>query len=116
MRVQLLHQQRTGVADMTTNHTPGPWIADEVWDEDGESMGLISVDAGKNQVCQINGIGFQDFDNARLIAAAPDLLAALESAIPNLEYLHATHSGSEAGRIWSSLQGCRAAIAKSRGE
>ena len=95
---------------MTTNHTPGPWIAEEVWDEDGDSMGLISVDAGRYQVCQIKGIGFQDFDNARLIASAPDLLAALDELANYVPEYDRDTIG------YKIVQRARAAIARAKGQ
>lgn len=63
---------------MTTNHTPGPW----------ETAGL-RVMWGSYFVADCDGkgdIGRQDESraNARLIAAAPDLLAALRLALPHV--------------------------------
>lgn len=56
-------------------HTPGPWTAAEQFDGD-ESLG-IAVSAGRQEIVRIHDIGSEGFANARLIAAAPDLLAAL---------------------------------------
>ena len=50
--------------------------------------------------------------SARLIAAAPDLLAALEACVPDLERYVSTHGPGPDRR----LDAARAAIAKARGE
>jgi len=67
---------------MSANYTPGPWDARELFDEDDltpVSMGLfIFATAYRDPVATLPGIGREDFANAQLIAAAPDLLAALE--------------------------------------
>lgn len=58
-----------------TNHTPGPWAANP--------DGLIH--AGKNRLhiaqAATIGMGHAAEGNARLIAAAPDLLAALQKLV-----------------------------------
>lgn len=50
---------------MTTKHTPGPWKAEG---QRVSAPGILSV-------CLCNANGQDPFANARLIAAAPDLLA-----------------------------------------
>jgi hypothetical protein len=64
---------------MTTTHTPGPWTAAEQFDGD-ESLG-IAVSARRQEIVRIYDIGGEGFANARLIAAAPDLLAALRGVV-----------------------------------
>lgn len=49
---------------------------------------------------------------AHLIAAAPDLLAALEACLPDLKHYAATHGPGPDRR----LEQARAAIAKAKGE
>lgn len=52
---------------MKTEHTPGPWKLDDEW-------GIIKH--GKTEICALHsGISA----NARLIASAPELLAALQA-------------------------------------
>jgi len=62
---------------MTATHTPGPWIAhcapSGAWIED-VNMAVIAKWDGESA-------GRMAMPNARLIAAAPDLLAALEQAL-----------------------------------
>lgn len=69
-------------------HTPGPWTALESTDEEGESLGLEIHAIAKLKsrklpiiVAYIPSIGREDFANSDLIAAAPDMLAALEAAL-----------------------------------
>lgn len=86
-----------------TTHTPGPWevLAGPEWG--GFTVG------GQRIVATMREWGFpgEAEANARLIAAAPDLLAALESAEDVL---------SETDTHLSTLHKVRAAIAKAKGE
>lgn len=55
-------------------HTPGPWVVDPCWDI------LGNTDDGNGMVCQITTDAVPRAEaeaNARLIAAAPELLEAL---------------------------------------
>jgi len=68
----------------TTQHTPGPWNYDEyngsLWITDDSGIGTIA-----QLIPEPNkGIWDEDKANARLIAAAPELLAALQSLIQYL--------------------------------
>ena len=60
------------------SHTPGPWHYQgvHVWAGDDESAGAITQ--GGCGCCNGTRDGVYNEDDARLIAAAPDLLAALE--------------------------------------
>ena len=97
-------------------HTPGPWRV--------EQMGFLSVRAGKMRICDIRGWGYltdpriggichEDDEaerilgaNARLIAAAPDLLVALTELLAHASFIGiAPHYDAMA----------RAAIAKAEG-
>jgi len=59
---------------MNTKHTPGPWKYDETWAlihaEHGSEIAAVHAARGTRGEAQAN---------AHLIAAAPDLLAALEA-------------------------------------
>ena len=64
---------------MTANHTPGPW------ENIGSAMsGRIIVDA-KNDVVARVAARSQAEANARLIAAAPDLYAALHAIVATID-------------------------------
>jgi hypothetical protein len=88
----------------TTNatHTPGPWELTQygaVVRKDGHGQTVVYTDNGES--C-INGEA-----NARLIAAAPDLLAALEMV------MDAAEDGGDMNDIdWDMI---RAAIARAEG-
>ena len=102
-----------------SKHTPGPWHADPgrrvtgfAVTHDGEPN-PIAIALRKPRSSHTNGITDSTaLANARLIAAAPDLLVALEaceellSAMPTL--------GGIAGL--AVVENARAAIAKARGE
>ena len=59
---------------MTTSHTPGPWAIG--LDTDDHEAQIISADGWHLATVALDPLPA----NARLIAAAPDLLAALEAA------------------------------------
>ena len=56
---------------MTDKHTPGPWRVDD-------NYVLCLYDGRPNNICRMLGRGDETEANARLIAAAPDLLEACE--------------------------------------
>ena len=88
---------------MTAKHTPGPWHLGK------EGYYFQSVrDQNEHITADVN-ITRSDGEggaNARLIAAAPDLLAALESMIAKID----------ADKLPISCSIARAAIAKAKGE
>ena len=83
------------------SHTPGPWSVHSKF------VGPLAVEADDVTVAHV---GHKDWDtcaaNAELIAASPDLLAALERAIPEIAVVG----------IPDLLEQARAAIKKARGE
>lgn len=83
---------------MTTKHAPGPWRV--------EGDGYIRA-ANKSPVCVTfyDGDDVKEWANAELLAAAPELLCALERAVCDLELAHG-------GRDTPTLRKARAAIAK----
>lgn len=93
---------------MTSQHTPGPWYvtpdACAVYEKDG--LGYRA-----DTICHIVGHPFTRA-NARLIAAAPDMLAALERAADELDSIMDWHGIGHP----AVLRDARAAIAKARGE
>lgn len=93
---------------MMTKHTPGPW-----WADTGcrcENITIYGTETGDAvDVCDVvyRGDEIQIEANARLIAAAPDLLAALELIL----------TAEERGFGADYIKGCaRAAIAKAKGK
>lgn len=99
-------------------HTPGPWIVDpdhpqDISPEDDLRLGVASICNSDS----INGrwvFGDQSKANASLIAAAPDLLEALEMVIADMA--PAYHDCTDDG-----LQECawctgRKAISRAKGE
>lgn len=80
---------------MSGQHTPGPWIAE------GSEMNATVWVRGPDgkRVCSVKRCE-TDFDNARLIAAAPDLLAALKALL------------AESNNMTAAGDMARAAIAK----
>jgi hypothetical protein len=95
---------------MTTQnaqHTPGPWrVADG-----GVTHWYIYRD--KDEIATTRHEFPNAEANARLIAAAPDLLAALEAAAPLLASYEQSNGDNNASRM---LQAMYDAIRRARGE
>ena len=104
---------------MSSKHTPGPWSAYV-----DRSTKTIAVDIGPDphggRPCIVDWTGFDGCDlplnqriaNARLIAAAPDLLEALKDML-NAENTY-PYGGMSESEI-AAIQKARAAIAKAEG-
>ncbi len=102
-----------------TTHTPGPWqLARPNWDYG--TVEIETVQRGTDVPAQGNTIGYVygDLDSAtaRLIAAAPDLLAALEHLVNDHETMAAVLN-SHGYTIYHAVSApkvkdARAAIAK----
>jgi hypothetical protein len=61
---------------MTTNHTAGPWTY-----KDSFELNVIQKNNPEAEaICEVTGNPAEQFANVRLIAAAPELLAALIEA------------------------------------
>ncbi len=98
-------------------HTPGPWRVTESNLRKVVSDSLDGFDplAGENV---IGGAwtGPRAYANARLIAAAPDLLEALEDALSGWHYIR-TYHGDLYGVGWVRVENAAtAAIAKAKGQ
>ena len=100
---------------MTTQHTPGPWrfttdcIA--IWNGPNARKALQIADLGSEGSPNIDVA--ETLANARLIAAAPDLLAAL-IAFDNA-FSHYCEGDPDSDEV-SALYQAREAIAKATGE
>ncbi len=103
---------------MSAKHTPGPWYANSVR-VIGDAKGC---DIGAANGANVALVHYDPLDaeppevkaNARLIAAAPDMLAALKEASDGLRYWQpqTTRGVSECNRITTMVH---AAIAKAEG-
>src|SRR5262245_38241740 len=90
-----------------SERTPGPWTIEEYGDQDAPAL-VIHKDS-ESRVCFMATPGSmgdpaQIEADARLIAAAPDMLAALQDIVKRNEIQH-----------WFNLDLARAAIAKALG-
>ena len=104
---------KSGLTAPMSTHTPGPWHIYRRRPDDiyrGPAGTFFVVDADQSNVADvvINGDRSTTKSNARLIAAAPDLLAALKAL---LAYEDETEGGFMTGDIIKA----RAAIAKAEG-
>ena len=91
-------------------HTPGPWYVGKYGDNDSD----VCAEGGP-LICSLRG-GAADAcdhtadDDARLIAAAPELLAALRELVQ-----YDDGSSDEGSYGYEVLGRCKAAIAKAEG-
>ena len=95
---------------MEIKHTPGPWFITGSMTKYVEARipgRMIQEVAACGPTAADDGYGEQQMANARLIAAAPELLDALEEVVQWLEL------GDHEGQMHSKA---RAAIAKAKGE
>ena len=102
---------------METKHTPGPWTAYgyEVHDRGTEhDASGARIGNTPNAICTTHYIPSAGWDqrtaNARLIAAAPDLLKELQHLVRLLTPLEISGTLNVPG--FATLNGARAAIAK----
>lgn len=89
-------------------HTPGPWyVYPTEYDNDTESFDVMADGAAITIACPPSEA------DARLIAAAPDLLAACEQVLSRLDYL--TELWGQEGVTRGVQDALRAALAKAKG-
>ena len=105
-------------------HTPGPW---EVGYDDGSGEEHITGPDDNERIAAIrwgcsccqdtSPLTPKEQANARLIAAAPDLLAALKGLFENCAMIHRHWGDNDNQREASAaVDAARAAIAKAKGE
>lgn len=97
-----------------SKHTPGPWVAKyrEVF---AAETGLQIKDAVKYSEYRLGKFAYkealeQEIANARLIAAAPDILAALEQIVRAVDRMPGNNP------LEGLADNARAAIAKAKGK
>lgn len=91
---------------MNAKHTPGPW---RIGTPPPNGQQTIGTDQGLMVAVATTGAGVQTKANAHLIAAAPDLLEALQALMDDNSALD--------GMYWADCcDKARAAIAKATGE
>ena len=96
---------------MSAQHTPGPWIAG---DDEGSDYYLVGPHDGDGIVYQ-PVVKLHSEANARLIAAAPEMLAALQAVLAEIEGPDRPHS-TDSWLPSHLAHQVRAAIAKATGE
>lgn len=100
--------------DMHSKHTPGPWDVDE-----GDKSTIYELDAA-NPIAEVfsDRSAEENEANARLIAAAPELLDALTALLDEAEDVFvcmADATGIDRHNLPPQFAAARAAIAKAEG-
>lgn len=96
----------------TDQHTPGPWTVSEYMDD-----GRLGVLSEKNEILCAVSVGLKPAD-AALIAAAPDLLEALELMVALPVRYNANRIEIDCGSHGEAMEivrKARAAVAKAEG-
>jgi hypothetical protein len=91
---------------MNTSHTPPPWRISRTGETEGSHPNRVQISGRSwgrfaSVVVRMNGDNFDSPEgsaNARLIASAPDMLSALQTALACLENLQEV-------QIWEEDQG-----------
>jgi hypothetical protein len=103
---------------MSTQHTPGPWKAhfEEAYFVTGPDLGRVAMMMNIKGAHGMGGrrSGDESAANARLIAAAPDLLEALQDLF-EADMEHVLMGDGKDDQI-EAIAKARAAIAKATGE
>ena len=95
---------------MTTEHTPGPWIINLRGVND--HIGAIGPIFGYNyDSLELDPDNPRDMADARLVSAAPDLLAACEDALEGFRHVPMSLEGTH-----EAVLTLRAAVAKATGK
>lgn len=100
---------------MNTQHTPGPWMIFDDGDIGSASVRTPDTTVVRSGTVKGQTIG-EAMSNARLIAAAPELLAALR-AISAMDAITTVGSDSQVrDYLYAAVNAARAAIAKAEGK
>ena len=113
---------------MKTQHTPGPWLVNYAEDRFDSKRSTIEIvdgsydslnhEQGPLVLARLNVIPFaphmdEPLANASLMASAPELLAALELGLRNIEDIESNDQLNEHERAFADA--ARAAISKATG-
>jgi len=102
-----------------SKHTPGPWSFWSGYNHVDKIEAQVTAEDGDIVIASYNHMIAEGENNARLIAAAPDLLGSLEDCVSELELYANTHhpKGADGARDHMvKIMLARSAIAKARGE
>lgn len=112
---------------MKTQHTPGPWTIGPTSSFASGNWRIVTTHDGTTNICACHGTIITDAEmhpmnqtrdaNARLIAAAPDLLAALQAAVAQLDRFAGALATDQIQQHWDddadqAQQQARAALAR----
>lgn len=99
---------------MSIHHCPGPW---RIWKCMDTRQPRLIVDQNSDPICEIDEANTQSNGNARLLAAAPELLEALEAVYEAMRHVPEFGQPYKLASGWtiSPIGQTMFAIAKARG-
>ncbi len=103
-------------------HTPGPWAVRRESAIDYRPNCIVSADGGSLVAWCAGGgpkraiMGPEEDANARLIAAAPDMLTALRTATETIRAWHGPNEWDIYDRASPEMKAINSAIAKAEGQ
>jgi len=104
---------------MSASHTPGPWVAElgEAYNVRAPHGGIVAqIHHLKGRYGMEGRVDAQEgAANAQLIAAAPDLISALQSILAIVECGATDDPDEVAADFWAIAKTAKAAIAKAEG-
>lgn len=110
--MSLTEEQAKAACERIMAHTPGPWKVFDSYDQDHRIILWDGDEQSHKPICNMGEIGdmnyAQDLANAKLIAAAPDMLAAITYAIAAL----AGSDGVEYGELIADADKARKCLQK----
>jgi hypothetical protein len=109
-------------SEATSAHTPGPWSNERIWDTPASRIHarVHGVPVALAEAFTMRGAGEKEA-NARLIAAAPELLAACKALHQAIDVMLAWRIEHERGFMptqlpqWPAVVAAHAAITKAEG-
>jgi DNA repair ATPase RecN len=101
---------------MTQHHTPGPWTLNETARQYTGQLSILTDRNGDNNehICVVTNTNQFSEQDARLIAAAPDLLEALDEVRHEISRLN--RAAGETVFNPAATEQVEEAIAKARGD
>jgi len=101
-----------------SKHTPGPWSVECLGEEyflNTNHLYGVGSQVGTRRVAKVEGLGDESEANARLIAAAPDLLEACKTMLDCFKFIP-VEAVEEYNKVEAARKLLKAALARTANE